>query len=58
MCYCGDTRCRSCGPAQGNNRCEGCGRWDDEGGCVTLDSCAEETKRIEAEISRIYNDAD
>lgn len=26
-CLCGDTCCPSCGPAQGNWRCELCGEW-------------------------------
>ena len=26
-CMCGDTYCPSCGPAQGNYRCDRCGRW-------------------------------
>lgn len=29
-CMCGDTRCWSCGPAQGNSCCNACGEWDDE----------------------------
>jgi hypothetical protein len=39
MCMCGDTYCPSCGPAQGNNRCPGCGAWDEEGGCQTPEKC-------------------
>ena len=27
---CGDTHCCSCGPAQGNGRCETCGAWADD----------------------------
>ena len=38
-CLCGDLRCRSCGPAQGNHRCYVCGKWDDEGGCTTPAEC-------------------
>lgn len=41
MCYCGDTRCRSCGPAQGNSRCDVCGKWDDDGGCDNPERCSE-----------------
>jgi hypothetical protein len=26
-CLCGDLYCGSCGPAQGNSRCFGCGEW-------------------------------
>jgi hypothetical protein len=29
-CYCGDTQCRSCGPAQGNRYCEVCCEWQDD----------------------------
>lgn len=29
-CYCGDLRCWSCGPAQGNYRCPACGKWLDD----------------------------
>lgn len=32
MCMCGDTHCWSCGPAQGNHRCSGCGEWMDDHG--------------------------
>jgi hypothetical protein len=38
---CGDLRCRSCGPARGNFRCDACGRWADEGGCKNPERCAE-----------------
>lgn len=33
MCFCGDIRCPSCGPAQGNEHCPECGQWADEGLC-------------------------
>ncbi len=29
-CYCGDMRCWSCGPAQGNYRCPACRKWSDD----------------------------
>lgn len=29
-CMCGDTRCWSCGPAQGNIRCPYCGMWSED----------------------------
>lgn len=48
-CLCGDTRCGSCGPAQGNNRCEICGKWDDEDGCIDAKACedaADEMNRL------------
>lgn len=33
-CMCGDTRCGSCGPAQGNLQCPVCNRWADGWGEV------------------------
>lgn len=30
-CMCGDICCPSCGPAQGNSRCQLCGEWASEG---------------------------
>jgi len=52
-CMCGDTHCRSCGPAQGNNRCEACGAWDDDGGCKDPEACKKRLKEIEAEYARM-----
>lgn len=52
-CMCGDTHCRSCGPAQGNNRCEACGEWDDDGGCKDPEACKKRLKEIEAEYARL-----
>lgn len=46
-CMCGDTHCRSCGPAQGNNRCEVCGAWDDDGGCSDPEACKKRIKEIQ-----------
>ena len=57
-CYCGDTHCRFCGPTQGNNRCEACGAWDDDGGCQTPERCAEEVLRIEAQIEQATRNND
>lgn len=45
MCMCGDTYCWSCGPAQGNSRCEICGNWSADGGCVNPAEC--EAKYLE-----------
>jgi hypothetical protein len=50
---CGDTYCRSCGPAQGNNLCEACGAWDDDGGCKDPEACKKWLKKIEAEYDRL-----
>lgn len=52
-CMCGDTCCRSCGPAQGNKCCEICGAWDDEGGCKDPEACKKRLKEIEAEYVRL-----
>jgi len=52
-CMCGDTHCRSCGPAQGNNCCEACGAWDDDGGCKDPEACKKRLKEIEAEYARL-----
>jgi hypothetical protein len=57
-CYCGDDRCYSCGPAQGNHFCRHCGKWDDEGGCTTPERCAEEVRRIEAQIEQATRNND
>lgn len=50
-CMCGDIQCPSCGPAQGNSRCEECGAWGDEG-CqhnpLTEDEDEENLRNIEA----------
>jgi len=43
-CMCGDLYCSSCGPAQGNSKCEHCGKWADEGGCDDPEKCAEADK--------------
>jgi len=53
-CMCGDTRCSSCGPAQGNNRCFTCGKWDDEGGCDDSAACAVISKKEDEERERGY----
>lgn len=35
-CFCGDTHCPSCGPAQGNTQCVICHAWADDG-CDHID---------------------
>jgi len=47
---CGDTYCYSCGPAQGNHRCEICGKWDEDGGCTTPDECTAKANEMYAEM--------
>mgnify|MGYP001583874285 CR=1 FL=1 len=61
-CLCGDTRCRFCGPRQGNNYCSVCGLWDDEGGCIDPDAClailrAEDDRMGKLEALQIDQDA-
>lgn len=46
-CMCGDTYCYYCGPAQGNYRCEVCGKWAADGGCDDPEECA----KIDIEIA-------
>ncbi len=46
-CLCGDLRCGSCGPAQGNSKCIICGKWADEGGCTDPKKCEEELIKFE-----------
>jgi hypothetical protein len=58
-CMCGDLYCLSCGPAQGNGRCNECGAWDDDGGCVDPRACEAADRaraRGEAEAIRIENE--
>lgn len=38
-CMCGDLYCYSCGPAQGNFKCESCGVWTADGGCKDPEAC-------------------
>lgn len=47
MCLCGDTYCWSCGPAQGNNCCEVCGSWSEDGGCVNPAECEAKAKEMD-----------
>jgi hypothetical protein len=51
-CYCGDLRCFSCGPAQGNNRCEICGKWDDDGGCDNPQACEAAADEMYARLAK------
>lgn len=46
-CMCGDTYCRSCGPAQGNSHCEVCGKWTEDGGCVNPAECEAKGKEMD-----------
>jgi hypothetical protein len=55
MCMCGDTYCRSCGPAQGNNRCSVCKRWTLDGGCEKPEDCQrQEQEEAEAEAKHYF----
>jgi hypothetical protein len=53
MCMgtCGDLRCHTCGPRQGNNQCYICGAWDDEGGCDDPDACQASIDAIELTLA-------
>jgi len=51
-CMCGDPYCWSCGPAQGNNRCEICGRWSEDGGCVDPKACDAKAKEADDQDRR------
>jgi len=51
-CMCGDLRCWSCGPAQGNSKCEICGKWDDEGGCDNPKLCRDKLELYQQEEER------
>lgn len=53
-CMCGDLYCGSCGPAQGNCVCSGCGVWSIDGGCADPEACA----KIIAEINQAEADYD
>ena len=52
MCMCGDIRCWSCGPAQGNHKCPVCGKWDDEGGCEYPEVCEDALNELYDEEAR------
>lgn len=57
-CMCGDLRCWSCGPAQGNYKCSQCGKWSDEGGCEQPEVCGElDRQQAEAE-AKYYAEMD
>lgn len=57
-CMCGDIRCNSCGPAQGNSHCLQCGMWADEGGCAEPEKCAAlEVAYVEA-MAKEYEEMD
>lgn len=43
-CMCGDPYCGSCGPAQGNYKCEICGQWSADGGCDDPKDCKEKSE--------------
>lgn len=51
MCMCGDTYCFSCGPAQGNARCDVCGAWSADGGCKNPEKCAVEGRKQDDEFA-------
>jgi hypothetical protein len=51
-CMCGDICCPSCGPAQGNSRCEICRSWASDG-CEHFDEETGEYKEeFKVEVER------
>lgn len=46
-CMCGDTHCSSCGPAQGNYKCQVCGKWADDGGCDNPAECEKKSAEMD-----------
>lgn len=54
-CMCGDIYCFSCGPAQGNYKCEVCGRWSDEG-CEKPEECAKKSAEMDAAFAAFVDD--
>lgn len=53
-CMCGDLCCSSCGPAQGNHRCENCGKWSMDGGCDDPAACAEACRLANEAMAKEY----
>ena len=53
MCNCGDTYCKFCGPAQGNNYCQICGKWSEDGGCENPEHCKEVENKIAEKIEKM-----
>lgn len=57
-CMCGDTCCRSCGPAQGNNRCEACGAWEADGGCADPQACLEVSRKLDQQFAEWLDESE
>ena len=51
-CLCGDLYCGSCGPAQGNYKCDMCGKWSLDGGCPDPEKCEREAKAQDDQMYR------
>jgi len=51
-CMCGDTCCFSCGSAQGNSRCEICGKWTEDGGCDNPKECEEVANEMYRQLAQ------
>ena len=51
-CMCGDPCCPWCGPAQGNSRCDVCGRWASDGGCVNPEECRRKSEEMTERFAR------
>ena len=57
-CMCGDTHCRSCGPAQGNDYCSVCKRWADDGGCENPEECNHIAREQDEAEAKAYADGE
>ena len=57
-CLCGDLRCPSCGPAQGNSKCQACGRWADDGPCEDPEACGSLSQQIDEAVAQEYAEFD
>jgi len=49
---CGDLYCWSCGPAQGNYKCEICGKWSEDGGCDNPQECHDKAEKMYAQLAK------
>lgn len=49
---CGDIYCPSCGPAQGNSKCQVCGKWESDGGCDDVEHCAKLSAEIDEAMAK------
>ena len=57
-CMCGDIYCYSCGPAQGNYKCDICGLWSEDGGCLNPDECARKSAEQTAAMVKEWEESE